>query len=198
MSGSPGGSEVRCHLLRTARRYALAAALLCVLPLGAAAQGVTAPALKAAFLTNFSKFTEWPDDALPANRALTFCVMDDKAVAAALQGILIGPPGAPPQPLSVRLVKLDPSIRSCHILYVGNLDAKQSAHLFDALKGEPVFTVGDGEKFAESGGVAQFILENGRMRFAINVAAAQRAHLGLSSRLLSLATLVKDAPYGER
>lgn len=187
-----------CPVLRTARHCALTAALLCVLPLGASAQGITAPALKAAFLANFSKFTEWPDDAPLTNRVLTFCVIDDRAVAAALQGILTGTPGAPPQPLSVRLVKLDPSIRSCHMLYVGKLDARQSASLFETLKGAPVFTVGDGEKFAESGGVAQFILENGRMRFAINVTAAQRARLGLSSRLLSLATLVKDAPYGER
>jgi len=42
--------------------------------------------------------------------------------------------------------------------------------------------------------VAQLILENNRMRFAINLAAAQRARLQLSSKLLSLATIVKDRP----
>ena len=176
----------------------MAAALLCMacLPRGATAQGITAPELKAAFLSNFSKFTKWPDDAVPGGRAFTFCVVDDKAAAAALEEILSGHPGD--QPLSVRLVILDSSIRSCHILYVGKLDAKQSAQLFDALKGASVFTVGDGEKFAESGGVAQFILEHGRMRFAINVAAAKRARLDLSSKLLSLAILVKDAQYDNR
>jgi len=31
---------------------------------------------------------------------------------------------------------------------------------------------GDGEKFAETGGVAQLVLENDRMRFTINVTSA--------------------------
>jgi hypothetical protein len=55
-----------------------------------------------------------------------------------------------------------------------------------------VFTVSDADKFAQSGGVAQLIVENDRMRFAINRDAAQRARLLLSSKLLTLATLVKD------
>ena len=64
----------------------------------------------------------------------------------------------------------------------------------DALKDAPVFSVSDRDNFAESGGVAQLILENNRMRFVINLAAAQRARLQLSSKLLSLATIVKDQP----
>ena len=46
--------------------------------------------------------------------------------------------------------------------------------------------------FAESGGVAQLIVENDRMRFAINIASAQRVRLNISSKLLSLAKIVKD------
>lgn len=181
----------------TLRRAATAALVCLAVTVDAGAQTVKAPDLKAAFLEKFSKFTDWPDEAT-AGRLLTYCVVDDKAVVAALEGILARPPGEAAQPASVRLVKIDASIRSCHILYVGRLDAKASAHLFDTIKGASVFTVGDNERFAESGGVVQFILENGRMKFAINVAAAQRARLVLSSKLLSLATLVKEAPHDDR
>jgi hypothetical protein len=179
------------HVRRTARHWALAAALLFALPLGAAAQGISAPELKAAFLANFSNFTEWPEGALPPGQSFVYCVLDDKAVAAALT-VILGHPGQTLQPW-VRVVKIEPSIRSCQVLYVGKLDGKQSTQVFDILKDSPVFTVGDAEHFAESGGIAQFMLADGRMRFAINVAAAKRAHLVLSSKLLSLATLVKDA-----
>jgi hypothetical protein len=170
-------------------------ALVClaILPRDAAAQSITAPELKAAFLANFSKFTEWPDDALVDGSVFTFCVVDDKAVVAGLEKLLGEHPVQGQRASSVRLVRLDPSIRSCQVLYVGKLNAKDSAQLFDMLKGASILTVGDDERFAQIGGVAQFILENGRMRFAINVAAAQRGHLSLSSKLLSLATLVKDA-----
>jgi hypothetical protein len=57
------------------------------------------------------------------------------------------------------------------------------------VKDMPVFTVSDADNFAESGGVAQLILEKERMRFAVNVPAATRARLQLSSKLLSLARI---------
>ena len=81
------------------------------------------------------------------------------------------------------------------MLYVGGVDSKQFAQLLESARDTPVFTVGDGEKFAERGGVAQLVLENDRMRFTINTAAAQRARLTLSSRLLSLASIVKETHH---
>jgi hypothetical protein len=48
------------------------------------------------------------------------------------------------------------------------------------------------------GGVAQLVLENGRMRFVVNVDAARRANLKISSKLLNLARIVKDPPDVQR
>jgi hypothetical protein len=79
-------------------------------------------------------------------------------------------------------------------LFVQGLGAKQSIELLQQLKGATVFTVGDEEPFAELGGVANFFVEGSRMRFAVNLQSAQRAHVQLSSRLLALAKIVKDAP----
>jgi hypothetical protein len=180
------------HLLR-AGRVATAILIGLTLTVDAYGQAVKVAELKAAFIANFSKFTEWPADAVPAGQPFLYCIVEDKAQAAALQAIVAGHAGQADQPLSVRVVKIEPSIRSCQVLSVGKLDARQTAQVFDILKGASVFTIGDGEHFATSGGVAQFIQENGRMRFAINQAAARRARLAISSKLLSLATLVKDA-----
>jgi len=79
-------------------------------------------------------------------------------------------------------------------VYVDGRDARKSTQLLAALRGAPVLTVGDGARFAELGGVAQLVLEQDRMRFAVNVAAAERAGVRLSSKLLSLASIVKDKP----
>jgi YfiR/HmsC-like len=175
-------------------RRGLAGLLVCLgLVSDVEAQTVKGAELKAAFLANFSKFTDWPPEALPPGDGFSYCVIEDKAVAAALEGILKARPGDPHKALSVRVVKIDPSIRSCHMVYAGKLGARESVQLLDLLKDTPAFTVGDGEGFAAAGGVAQFMVENGRIRFAINVAAASRAGLTLSSKLLGLATLVKDA-----
>ena len=69
--------------------------------------------------------------------------------------------------------------------------------MVDEMKGASILTVGDGEDFARGGGVIGLFIEDGRMRFAINSDAAQRAGLRLSSKLLSLAKIVKEGRHGQ-
>ena len=168
---------------------------VCLIPAAAAAQDVSVPSLKAAFLANFAKFAEWPDGTVPAGRTFTFCVAGDKAVAAAMEQGLKNQPGPA---LSVRFVVVDRPPRDCQVLYLGSLDLRQSRRVIDSLQGLPIFTVSDVDGFAEAGGVAQLKLENRQMRFVINPAAAQRAHVALSAKLLSLATIVKDGTHESR
>jgi hypothetical protein len=154
-------------------------------------QSATAATLTSAFLYNFAKFTEWPSDSLAPGQPLAMCVLGDTAVASALDQTVKGH-AIESHELTVELLKSDASARGCHLLYVSGLDDKRSLQLIDNLKAATVLTASDGERFAALGGVAQLTLENGRMRFAINVNAAQRARLQLSSKLLSLARIIKD------
>jgi hypothetical protein len=156
-------------------------------------QSVAASALKAAFLYNFANFAEWPVSALAPKQPLLLCVIGDNAVADALEQT-INRRTVDDHELTVEVIKPDGPIRACHLLYVSGLDRKQSVQLLASLKNSPTLTVGDGERFAEMGGVAQLIAENDRMKFAVNTAAARRARLEISSKLLSLAKIVKDEP----
>jgi hypothetical protein len=177
------------------RLPAIGAALLwCALGLTSSvcAESASAPALKAAFLFNFVKFSEWPPDALPAGGPVALCVVDDAPLAEALQEI-VQSQTIDGHALVVRRQAIDPSMRSCHLLYASGLDARKSTRLIELLKDAPVLTVSDVEQFAPLGGVAQFFTEHAKMRFAVNLQSMQRAHLRLSSRLLSLATMAKDA-----
>jgi uncharacterized protein DUF4154 len=175
---------------RVRRLVVLAAVLALAFSSMAASQAVTVAALKAAFLYNFAKFTEWPADALAPAQRLSLCVVGDNLVADAVEQVIKGRV-VDGHVLTVQILKPDGPLRSCHLLYIGGLDAKGARLLVGTLRDAPVLTVSDGERFAESGGVAQLILENDRMRFAINVAAAQRGRLQLSSKLLNLATIIK-------
>ena len=157
----------------------------------AAGQDVSLPSLKAAFLVNFAKFADFPQDVLPAGGVFMFCVTGDRAVADALEDGLKARPRQ--DPASVTFVPSDRPTGACHILYLGGLNLRDARRTIDAIKGAPVFTVSDLAGFAEAGGVAELRLEKGHMRFAINPAAAQRAHLALSAKLLSLAIIVKDS-----
>jgi hypothetical protein len=182
----------RAPRARIPRLAAVAATTVCAFTSSAWAQSATAPALKAAFLYNFAKFSEWPADALAPRQRLALCVVGDTAIADAL-GYTIAGHTIEGHELTVTVRTVNESAAGCHLLYVSASQVKRSAGLLQSAKGASVFTVSDSNGFAESGGVAQLIVENDRMRFAINIAAAQRVRLTISSKLLSLATIVKDS-----
>ena len=181
----------RARARRAWQRLAAVLAALLLWSAPAGAQDMTAHAAKAVFLYHFANFTEWPADALPPGQRLWLCVLGDNAVANALEQTVKGR-AIDNHELAVTVINADGPIRSCHLLYVSRLGGKQAGQLLDSLKNTSIFTSSDGDRFAEMGGVAQLVLKNGRMRFAVNVAAAHRANLKISSKLLSIATIIKD------
>jgi hypothetical protein len=163
-----------------------AIASLLVLQPSVFAQNVTEPALKAAFIYNFAKFTEWPADAVTGQEPFVLCVLGDAAVGEALErevkGRLLGgrsmtvssmPQGSPPG--------------KCHVLYISGVTASQAALLVAVLANQPVLTIGEVVGFIEAGGIARFFFDHGQLRFSVRAASAARAHLRISSRLLTLA-----------
>lgn len=161
---------------------------------GSAAQaGAAASELKAAFLFNFAKFTEWPADAIRPAQRLMICVTRDTPVAAAAERFVKGKT-IDGHEVAIVIVGVERPVDWCHVLYLDGLDGKETTRLLESMKSVPVLTVGDGEAFARQGGVAGLVVEIDRMRFVINVTAARRARLTLSSRLLGLASIVKDEP----
>ena len=181
----------------------LAAALLCA-SRSAAAQEPRTSEVKAAFLANFAKFAEWPSDVLPDGAPITFCVMGDEDVAAAIERLDKSRP-APGRELKVLRLKVDilshrqeSTLQACHLLYASGIDARLWPVLLAAIEGKPVFSVSDSLGFAERGGLAALYVELKRMRFAINVDTMRRSGLHLSAAVLSLAKIVKDDPNGAR
>lgn len=61
----------------------------------------------------------------------------------------------------------------------------------EEIKGLSILTVGETEDFTASGGVITFKLKDARVRFEIDIGAADRAKLRISSKLLSLAQAAK-------
>jgi hypothetical protein len=159
------------------------------------AQSVTQPALKAAFLFNFAKFVEWPADPSQPD-PLFVCVLEDPAVEDSLAQLVNGAPTAGGR-VAIMKGARDRSLRGCHVLYIGDTNPARVAVTLDELRHAPILTVGDGDEFARGGGMIGLFIEDGRMRFAINADAAQRAGLRLSSRLLSLAKIVKEGRHGQ-
>jgi hypothetical protein len=157
----------------------------------AVAQSLSTPVLKAVFLYNFTKFAEWPADALTPVAPLELCVADDPDVADALTSLAKGHTLGD-HPLTVRRVKLDGALRGCHVLYASGLDHRGCLTLLATVSGWSILIITDNPECAELGGHASFFLEHDQIRFSINVGATRRARVTISSRLLVLAKIVTD------
>jgi hypothetical protein len=177
------------------RRRAIAILLGCVLllagaPSQAADRAPTEDEVKAAFLYSFAKFIEWPPDAFPGSGApFVITTLGDDAFAEILDAALRGKT-IRDRRLSVRRVARAEDVDASHILFIGDSEAEQLARILKQLDGAAILTVGDMDHFAERGGVVNFRTENNRVRFEINLAAAEKARLKISSQLLKLARIV--------
>lgn len=169
---------------------AVLALIVCAVPAKVTGQTASAPALKAAYLLNFVRFTEWPAAVLASGAPITLCVVNNRAVSSLLAD-LTKDRLVEGHTLVVTTPKPG-ALASCHLLFASDLEPHAAAALIASVAGKPVLTVSDMNKFAQHGGVAHFFVEQGTLGFAINLEAAQRAGVRLSHKLLSLAKIVKE------
>jgi uncharacterized protein DUF4154 len=148
--------------------------------------------LKAAILYNLSRFVEWPPSAYADSQAPTvLCILGQDPFGDSLK-TLGQRQDTSGRPVSIRRLKNENGMRDCHVLYISTSERKTAAQVLSRLKGSNVLTVAEMSQFAVQGGIIQFTLEDKQVRFEINLDAASRMTLKISSRLLVLARIVKD------
>ena len=143
--------------------------------------------IKAAFLFHFAQLVDWPQAALGDEKnPLTLCTFGDDPfhgdLETTVQGKSIGT-----HPLQVRHAKQVEQIAGCHVLFIGSAERARASQLITVLNNDAVLTVGETDDFIKQGGIIGFRVEKDKVRFEINVEAADRAKLKISSRLLLLA-----------
>jgi len=146
--------------------------------------------IKAAFLYNFAKFVEWPAKPLADTSAtIIIGVLGEDPFGGALETIkgktIEGRQVATKRFKSVRDLEVS------HILFISSSEKERLGEIMKVLKDRSVLTVSEMAGFVEAGGTINFIIEGNKVRFEINAVNAERAGLRLSSRLLSVAKVVK-------
>ena len=146
--------------------------------------------VKAAYLFNFLKFVEYPNESFMDPLApIVIGVIGDDPFGNALPQVVIGKT-VQGRDLVIHVYRIGEDLRGAHILFISASERKRLPMILSSLRGSSVLTVADTEGFHEAGGMIQFLSENDRVRFAINVDATSRAKLKMSSKLLSLARAV--------
>lgn len=157
------------------------------------AQAQTPPTeyeVKAAFIYNFAKFVEWPPNSFTSlTDPLRICVLGNSPVGADLQNI-VADKRIGSRPLLVRHAEIS-DIKGCHVLFIGLTESYPVQQALQAAQRTSVLTIGDMAGFLDRGGMINFIFDQSRIRFEVNLKASQGARLQLSSKLLNLAKSVQ-------
>ena len=154
--------------------------------------------IKAAFLFNFTQFICWPDNAFAdASAPIVIGVLGDDPFGALLEQTVEGELVHDRKVVIKRFRHLD-DLKTCHLLYIARSEKNRLAQIITALRGSPVVTVSDMDQFADRGGTIGFIIRDNKIRFEINLDAAEEAGVKISSKLIKLAVTVRDERQKEK
>jgi hypothetical protein len=154
--------------------------------------------VKAVYLYNFAKFVDWPVSAMKSKGdPFTICVLGKDPFGSILDVTIAGETIGGRR-VAAKRVSDPPEVSGCQILYISSSEESRLNTIFGYLDKSATLTVSDIPQFSQHGGMIEFVLQGSRVRFDVNLAAAQQAGLNLSSELLKVATNVRrDARPGE-
>jgi hypothetical protein len=146
--------------------------------------------VKAIFLYRFAKFIEWPEPSSPG--PICIGILGHDPFGDTLDEVVKGK-SVNGRPFAIKRFSPGQQARDCHILFISSSEGKRLRSVLNELQGGGVLTVSETRGFCQTGGVINFELVDDSVRLEINVDAAERAGLRMSSRLLGVARIVRDA-----
>lgn len=142
--------------------------------------------VKASFLLNFATFTTWPAS---GDETLSICVYGQDPFGTHLDTLSARKVGE--RGVQVRRVGSVGALDGCQLVFVARPAISNLGRVLDSVRDRPILTVADSPGALEGGVMLNMDSSAGRIRFSANLEAARRSGLGLSSKLLSLATEIK-------
>jgi hypothetical protein len=142
--------------------------------------------VEAAYLYNFGKFVRWPADAGTTSEPFSLCILGDDEFAKAVERLTSGE-NIQGRAIVVRRPASIEFADQCQIVFLGGAEAPRLAKDIQGMQGRSALTVSALPEFLKRGGMIQFMLQSKRVRFSVNLPAAQQAKLSLSSELLKVA-----------
>lgn len=149
--------------------------------------------VKAAFVFNFIRFTEWPAARFAGRSApLSLCVWSGDGRLTESMKALVGR-SVDERKVRVAEVERADELSRCHALFVADgVPAAQAPGWLHKAEALDVLTMGDGDGFAAAGGMIGLVSDGSRMRFEINDKAVKRSGLKLGAQLYQLGRSVND------
>jgi hypothetical protein len=153
-------------------------------------------AVKAAILFNFIRFVEWPESIRPEPASPRVVAIIGRDALQEKAADLASSPALSSRVSVLELRDME-QLEACReriqVLYIARSAQKQLPGILALLGTRPVLTVSDDEDFTRNGGMMNFVRDEGRIRFDINLDEAEKSELKMNAKLFGLArTIVKD------
>jgi hypothetical protein len=189
-----GRSRGRSLLVRVFLVLLLFFPLSSFVPAAVSSPGPSEYDVKAAFVGNFARFVQWPASVHKNDQEpLIVGVLGVDPFGRSLDDALADQEGDAPT-FSIRRSNNLDDLRGCQILFISSSEKVRMTQIAQALQEMPVLLIGDDEEMVEKGCHIGFLMEKNRIRFTIDVEAANLAGLKLSAKLLALAKRVSREP----
>jgi hypothetical protein len=143
--------------------------------------------VKAAYLFNFTKFVKWPQQ--PGAETFNVCVLGTDPFGKALDSTIEGE-AIEGKKVVVQRIKTAKEATGCKVAFLSMSERKNDGTILRELLHSGILTVSDIPGFIGHGGMIGFVRAGDRIRFEVNLAAAESAQLTVSSELLKVATRV--------
>ena len=138
--------------------------------------------VKAAFIYNFTKFVELPNQTGPTR----ICLVGEDPFGSILPTLT----QASTNPIEIRLIEWDDAPTDCHYVFLPRSDEVRALAFLSKNRLKYTVTISDLPNFIDNGGMIGLVLRNDRVIFEINHELAEKQGVKISSKLLRLATRV--------
>src|SRR5882672_7309968 len=158
---------------------ALLAAWLVVAPGPALADSAASKEyqIKAACLLNFVQFIEWPAAAFPQpDSPIVIGILGEDPFGDVLERTFADE-SVQGRSLTIKRSRQLEELKKCHLLFIARAERSRLADILGSLGEANIVTVGDVDEFAQRGGIINFYIDAGKIRFEVNPEAAQRKGL---------------------
>ncbi|MDB6020750.1 MAG: YfiR family protein [Pedosphaera sp.] len=148
--------------------------------------------IKAVFLYNFSRFSDWPPEAFASPEApLVIGVLGKDPFGPYLEQAVRGET-VNNRPIIIEHYRRVEEVKTVHILFISDSETKRLPAILARLSGRSILTVSDIDNFVHNGGMVRFITINNRIQLRINLDALKAARLTMSSKVLRAADVISS------
>ena len=151
----------------------------------ATSEGLPGSHAKASFIYNVIALTRWPDK---VEATINLCVYGEEPLEEELKTLREKKVNGRQIVIQNKNQVEDPG--NCQVVFITHSSNESLLLIIDAVKDEPILTIANTKDTVKHGVIINMNKKNNSITFEANLKAARQAGLGISSKLLQLATKV--------